>query len=156
MNLKALTKEASGLGAIALAAAAFYVDKPCEDGAYPRWLVVAAKISLVCSALSSPFSVFACGWVLGNCLPQYADFFGPNTAFVINGWHPKHVLSMTGAGLGVVVLVVGLGIAFFGKKKPSDSSRAVVSMAAVHTIVSRPALHVGNWLLWRCTGLRWN
>ena len=50
MNLKALAKEASGFGAIAFAAAAFYVDRPCEKAAYPRWLVVAAKISLVCSA----------------------------------------------------------------------------------------------------------
>ena len=96
---------------------------------------------------------------------QLTRFFGPNTIFEVNPWHPRHVSSLIvfAAGIPAVILTIN-SIWSRSEFLASDSDKKreglnfpsylkeshIQKIACVITLLSRPALHIGNAGLGHC------
>lgn len=144
--------------------------EPCLD--YPKWVQVAnrvtiacAKISLILSAGVSRPGVFIISSLVG-CIfssSQLNRVFGPNTIFVLNPWHPRHVVSIAAVVSALPSLAQSTyrGAQWMYRKilqypdtSPARSIRIrkgltdgkIRCMTLCNTISSRPILHLGNQL----------
>lgn len=135
---------------------------------YPKWvqiankiIIICAKISLILSAGVSSPGVFIISSLMGCVFSshQLETVFGPNTLFIINPWHPRHVVSILAVMLALPSLVQSIykGARWVYDKiqeYPSVSSPAtfwltdtkVRLMNLFNTATSRPVLHLGNQL----------
>jgi hypothetical protein len=168
--LKEGVKKISGLvsvlfGVIVIGAeiASFRTPNPKPRTGWGRVILVAAKISIFCAALSSPWVVYGAGWVFGKCFPRYdlGALFGPNTTFALNPYHPRHILAVVGSALGLIVLVhklVKFARGIKSEKEEGDlliTNRQIISIAAFNTLFNRTALHLVNVAVGRVLGFRW-
>ncbi len=144
---------------------------------YPKWIqiaykviIVSAKISLILSAgISSP-GVFIISSLVGGIFSthQLNRVFGPNTIFVINPWHPRHIISLAAVLLALPSIAQStyLGIHQIYKKVhltqslqnlpslPRDrpgthywlTDAKIRLLTLFNILTSRPTLHLGNQL----------
>lgn len=131
---------------------AFQSPTASTETAHSGWVetaskaaLTAAKISLILSAITSRLGVF----LLSNCEGFFfsghrlEQLFGPNAAFAINPWHPRHILSIAAT---ILALPASLqSIYYWTCKRPSQNT-SVQSMALLNTVFSRPVQHLGNQL----------
>lgn len=66
-----------------------------EKNASTTWMGGSARFSLILSAATTPSAVKAFSVVVRRLVTHefLVSTFGPNTIFVINPWHPRHVVS---------------------------------------------------------------
>ena len=135
----------------------------------PQWVQVANKIVMLCAKISLVLSggVSRPGVMIFSALSerifsagQLNRYFGPNTIFAINPWHPRHVASIAAVILNLpsVLQSASMGVSFIYRKVrqlPDDGARVVRAdsvltdtkvriMGLFNTITSRPVLHLGN------------
>lgn len=123
-----------------------------EASRLDRWVLAAAKVSIVCTALSTPWSVSLASRFIGWVAPAWdpSTVFGPFTTFALNPEHPRHILSIAGAVLGTPALIkVVWNTAWRQPVDPHLSSeafsrRTLFYGTAFLTLVGRPALHVAT------------
>lgn len=165
-----------GVGLVAvydLYQAGLYSEIPSESYlGYPKWVQVANRVTIVCAKISLILSagvsrpgVFIISSLVG-CIfssSQLNRVFGPNTIFVLNPWHPRHVVSIAAVVLALPSLTQSTyrGAQWMYKKilqypdtSPARSRRIrkgltdgkIRCMTLFNTISSRPMLHLGNQL----------
>jgi hypothetical protein len=115
-----------------------------------------ARLSFVLSAALSKPGIFAISKITGALLKpeQLARFFGPNTLFSINPWHPRHVVSFVSIAFAAPALIRSAyhGVhGAFGNGHTSDQNLSISEHAKLwfNFITSRPILHWGNRLAHR-------
>lgn len=133
----------------------------------PRWsrvankiIILAAKISLILSASVTHPGVFLLSRAVSFLCTakQLEGFFGPDTTFVENPWHPRHVMSFAAVILAIpsIVQTTCKGVSWVQKKfqVPSKDKQnrwlidaKVRIMALFNSLTSRPFLHMGNQIL---------
>lgn len=127
-----------------------------------KTMIVCAKASLILSAGVSAPGVFIISSAIGQIFSVTAleKVFGPNTIFVINPWHPRHVVSIVAVLLALPSAIQSTykGINWTYKKishyqiipKQNNShwltDFKIRLIALFNTITSRPTLHIGNQL----------
>lgn len=127
-------------------------------------VVICAKISLILSAGVSRPGIFIISSFVGCIFSsvQLNRVFGPNAIFVINPWHPRHVISIAAVILALPSALQSTykGINWMYKKISHyqntliDKQKAnnwltdskIRLMILFNTITSRPTLHIGNQL----------
>lgn len=138
----------------------------------PKWIQAAAKVALVCakislilSAATSRPGVFIISTLVGCVFSshQLEYFFGPNTVFSVNPWHPRHIFSVAAVILALPALIQsthhGIRWAYtkicqyengrgqnVQRKKFWLTDAKIRIMALFNTITSRPTQHLGNQL----------
>ena len=150
---KEAIKSVVGLGALAIGTKAAYdaitgkiYTKYAGDGTelkdtVNRVTLAFAQVSFVLSAAVSPLGVLAISALVRRVFTsaQLASVFGPNTNFVGNWQHPRHVTSLLAVGLAIPLVVKRLFIV------PTKQKESILQMGALFTILtSRPVLHLGN------------
>lgn len=132
-------------------------DEDCS--AYPRWIqitikvmVISSKISIILSAGVTHPGIFIISSLVGCFFStaQLDSVFGPNTLFVINPWHPRHIISIIAVILALpsVMRSVYQGIQWIFKtlSKQSASQYKIQVAVLFTTLMSRPVLHLVNQL----------
>lgn len=115
-----------------------------------RWVLAAAKVSVLCTALSTPWSVSIASRFIGWAAPTWdpSTVFGPFTTFALNPDHPRHILSIAGAVLGIPALIKVIWSKAWGSPleptREGFGRRTLLYSAAFLTLVGRPALHLAN------------
>lgn len=137
----------------------------------PQWIQVANKVVIVCAKISLILSagVSRPGVFIISSLvecsfstSQLNQVFGHNTIFAVNPWHPRHVVSLAAAVLGLPSLIQSCyknikrphNKSFLHQHTPVDRLKVKVwltdtkvrLMTLFNTVTSRPALHLGNQL----------
>ncbi|MFA6916888.1 MAG: hypothetical protein WC222_10865 [Parachlamydiales bacterium] len=135
----------------------------------PRWvqishkvIIVSAKVSLVLSAGVSRPGVYLISTLAGSVFSteQLTRYFGTNTIFAVNPWHPRHVASIAAVILAAPAFVQSVYKGFLwlshSVQQPSDTASngwmddiKVRTMSLFNIIFSRPVLHMGNAALLR-------
>lgn len=107
------------------------------------------SLSLILSASCSRPSVYFFTTFCDCCLPTdfFETYFGPNTLFDLNPWHPRHVISLIALALALPSPALSC-IHFFRplSSPPTESSQKTGWMALFNTLTCRPVLHTGNQL----------
>lgn len=131
-------------------------------------VMVAARISLILSCFSSRPGLIICSWTAGKIFTeaQLVRFFGANTIFAVNPWHPKHIVSISACILGIPAALKAVydGSVWVkhkvtrhetakdkeGQAEASEgrflTDKKIGLMVSFNTIFSRPVLHWGNIL----------
>ena len=106
-------------------------------------IIVCAQISLLLSAVISWPGAFVISTLIGYVFsaPQLEKWFGPNTTFAINPWHPRHMISFVALILALPFLVQSV---YKGIKK---KRKVLHLMVIFNVITSRPLLHYSAHLL---------
>ncbi len=143
---------------------------------YPKWVQVANKVVIVCAKISLILSagVSRPGVFMISLLIEYVfstsqlnRVFGPNAVFVVNPWHPRHLISIVAVILALpsVVQSVCKSLNWTYKKirqypdMPTDrqgvrtwlTDNKIRFMTLFNTVTSRPILHIRNQLVLRHT-----
>lgn len=112
----------------------------------PKWMHIANKIIVACAKLSLILSagvsrpgICLISALVGRVFPpsQLGQAFGPYTTFVVNPWHPRHLIS---------IAAVILALPSFIQSTDPDTDNNIQVMTTFNTITSRPTLHLGNRL----------
>ncbi len=147
----------------------------CSD--YPKWIQVANNVMIVCTKISLILSagvsypgVFIISSLIGCFFStsQLKQVCGPNTIFVVNPWHPRHIVSIAAVILALPSLAQsaynGINWAYKKVRHYPDMSingsnvrvwltdTKIRLMTLFNTTTSRPVLHLGNQ--WSRTILR--
>lgn len=156
------------------------LKKPVKDEASKSWqktankmIAVITQVSLICSIFTSRPGLSLLGIALG-CVNQKCHRRTPSRhvpAFVRNPYHPRHVLTIATALLGIpttVKIIYELGVSAINQIKNLFNSRLVNSdqtdapyeaellkkrvkvilwMGFINTLISRPVLHLTAFLL---------
>lgn len=127
-------------------------------------IILCAKIALILSAGVSRPGVFIISSMTGLVFStsQLDRFFGPNTIFAINPWHPRHVVSIAAVILASPAIAQSTyqGLRWIYSKVCLLKSESINNvqvknwltdskiklMNLFNTITSRPVLHIGNQL----------
>ncbi len=131
-------------------------------------IIVSAKISLILSAAVSRPGVFLISISVGAMFTstQLAKVFGPNTTFILNPWHPRHIISIVAIILALPSIMLSTyEVAKWTSKKLNlkpyrhenaphkslDPDRWLTDIKVrlsiiFNTVTSRPVLHLGNSL----------
>lgn len=118
------------------------VSQPLKWTQVAQKIVIAsARISLILSAGVSRPGVMIIAALVGSVFSteELTRVFGPNTTFVINPWHPRHVVSIAAVLLALPFVIQSL-------YKTWNEDTGLRSMTLFNTITSRPVLHLGNQL----------
>lgn len=132
----------------------------------PRWMQIGHKIamltlklSIVLNGMASRPCVYIAGKTAGLIFSEtrLAALIGTNTAFTVNPWHPKHILSLgaTLCGLPASIQstyrsIVWLQSKITGKKYPESkviptggwmSDTKARMIAHINMVLGRPFLH---------------
>ena len=140
---KATIKRFSGWLPICTAPLAIYelFQKKATSRAY-----VCGNVSLITSAAISQDGAKVVSWLALRFFSQdsLTRVFGPNSTFVVNPRHPRHLASFVALFLMVPVLVTEAKRIY--KKIPSNSNENVWLKRAVMVsfLFNRVVLHVGN------------
>lgn len=123
-------------------------------------LVICAKTSLILSAGVSRPGVFVISFLMGSLFStaQLDRVFGPNTIFVINPRHPRHIISIVAAVLALPTTVQSMCKSMHwvykkikkyktnstGEIRDTFSENKIRLMVLFNIVTSRPTLHIGN------------
>jgi hypothetical protein len=134
----------------------FYRRKPCKNLPPLQGIERAEEIAQTCTSISlilsaacSRPSVYLLSSLCDFCLPAdlFDAYFGPNTLFDLNPWHPRHVTSLIALGLALPSPIISL---IHYVQSPAKASIKPVQqlgwMALFNTLTCRPVLHTGNQL----------
>lgn len=107
------------------------------------------SLSLILSAACSRPSIYLLTSLCDSCLPSdfFEIYFGPNTLFDLNPWHPRHLVSLIALVLALPSPIISV-INFFRPFTCAsiDSVQKTSWMALFNTLTCRPVLHTGNQL----------
>jgi len=132
----------------------------------PQWVRSAVKVvkilsfvSLLFSAATAPLSLTLVGVVvhLTATAPLFEKVWGPSTIFVLNRYHPRHVISIAAVilALPAVTMTTVEGATWVYRQMQHTSSLDSSSrlhtlqlriMVMINALTSRPTLHIVNRL----------
>lgn len=130
--------------------------KPCNPVPPLHGLEKALEVSQTCTSLSlilsaacSRPSVYLLSTFCDLCMPSdlLESYFGANTLFDLNPWHPRHVTSLIALALALPSPVISLVKYLQSPVKASvKPAQQIGWMALFNTLTCRPVLHTGNQL----------
>jgi hypothetical protein len=105
------------------------------------------SLSLILSAACSRPSVYLLSTLSDLCLPSdlFEIYFGPNTLFDLNPWHPRHLISLIALALALPSPTLTM-INTFRPLASKEFEQKTRWMALFNTLTCRPVLHTGNQL----------
>lgn len=136
-------------------------------------MLVISKVSILIAGIINPYGIRGVKFLFGyfSNLEWFSRLFGPNTNFVSNPLHPRHVLSIGNAILGVPATfkilydtTIEIANKIFGNRACYEeskigfsqnrmiSNRRVQLITTWNTILSRPALHFYHFCFKRLLG----
>jgi len=168
--VKETVNKVVGVGHLAFGALAVYglynqyndlkisLDDPWKETAF-EVSKIAFFVGSICTGLTSQPGVFIASYVLGLAFstPQLERIFGPNTIFVINPTHPRHIISIAGAILMAPATLHSLyeigNIAYhkvsdyLGDRKSGKTFSFDNFIPLLIQLTTCPVLHLGNGLV---------
>lgn len=133
----------------------------------PKWLqvtnkiiVVFAKISVILSTVVSRPSIYIISTFTKKIFSskQVNSLFGPNTLFVVNPWHPRHVFSILSIlfalpfvfqmtykkGYGLYKNIYQIQLSHYQEINNCLIDSKISSLILFNTLTGRPTLHMTN------------
>lgn len=116
-------------------------------------LILISKFSLILSASVTRPGIFVVSHFtyLFVETDQIEAFFGPYTIFMLNPWHPRHIISFIALLLALPLTLQTICDILKTSNQEIESKRwnkSLRIMTLFNTIASRPILHIGNRLSW--------
>ncbi len=130
------TKNAIGIVALGMGGIGLY--ELCSKKRFSRgFSALCARISLVMTGMITPLGVRLIASVAHRFFSdfQLEKLFGPNVAFEINPWHPRHVVSLLGVVFALPAALQAI---------TSTDSSYLERLALLSILISRPFLHQAN------------
>ncbi|MGZ3732296.1 MAG: hypothetical protein ACXU9U_00955, partial [Parachlamydiaceae bacterium] len=121
-------------------------------------MTLACVAGVICTGLTSQPGVFIASRLLGLAFstPQLERVFGPNTIFVINPTHPRHIISIAGAILMAPQALhnfylfgknVCQKISAYRNNQIDEPVEFGLLLLPFIELTTRPVLHLGNRLV---------
>lgn len=112
--------------------------EPWPKLTWKKYIVIQSQAALILGGIASRPGNILCGSLAKKLFTEegLVRWFGPNTIFERNWKHPRHVVSLAAFILGLPALVEWT--------RAAGNDRIILSLTAALTLLSRPALHLGN------------
>lgn len=124
--------------------------QPLSQTALQRAMEIAqtcTSLSLILSAVCSRPSLYLLSQFCDLCVPTdvLESYFGPNTLFDLNPWHPRHVTSLIALALALPSPALSILQYLQSPTKVTiKPDQQIGWMALFNTLTCRPVLHTGN------------
>ncbi len=150
--VKQVIKNVISTSSCVFAAIALY-DLYMDPQPYEDKYVLHARVTVIVTGALNPIALSGVSRVFnGTAVAKvFTSIFGQNVNFVSNPRHPRHVISIVNAILGIPAVIRLL--VFSRNESTQEGSNCILSnkqiqwIASVLCLTSRPALHLGNALV---------